>query len=194
MTVLDDITDLDFPDLAMPAWAATWQPEDHLIGALLHLDAGAAAELVELVPSEAIQQPIARWAYELITALVASGHNPEPTRVLTTARTQPPASEAGYTDALTITAMRPSILGDLGIYLANALTRVADITCGREYACDLLDDHFRRRTAAWADRLQAMVSAEADRQDLTAAITEGMRGELRDLWQRAERATRRGPR
>jgi hypothetical protein len=186
MTVLDDFD----TELAFPIWDATWQPEDHLIGALLHLTAADAGELVELVPTTAIQQPIARWAYELISALVAAGHDPAPNQILLAARTQPPSSETDVPDALTITHLRPNILADLGIYLAHALTRVHDISAGRLYACDVLDDHFRRRTAAWAVRLQHMVSAEADRQDLTTAITEGMRGELRDLWQRAELAAR----
>ncbi|WP_071289310.1 hypothetical protein [Mycolicibacterium llatzerense] len=187
MTVID-ITDVAPFD--MPAFAYMWEPEDQFIGALLHLKGTAARELVELVPTTAIEQPIARWAYELITTLVQAGNNPDPTLILAGARRQPPASEADVIDELTVTTLRPNIIGDLGNYLANTLTRVHNLAAAREYARAVLDDAFRRATAAWGARLQQMATAYADREDLTTVITEGMRGELRDLWQRAERAGR----
>lgn len=187
MTVID-ITDVAPFD--MPAFAYMWEPEDQFIGALLHLKGTAARELVELVPTTAIEQPIARWAYELITTLVQAGNNPDPTLILAAARRQPPASEADVIDELTVTTLRPNIIGDLGNYLANTLTRVHNLAAAREYARAVLDDAFRRATAAWGARLQQMATAYADREDLTTVITEGMRGELRDLWQRAERAGR----
>lgn len=187
MTVID-ITDVEPFD--MPAFAHMWEPEDQFIGAVLHLKGPAARELVELVPTTAIEQPIARWAYELITTLVQAGGNPDPTLILAAARRQPPAWGAGAIDELTVTTLRPNIIGDLGNYLANTLTRVHNPAGAREYARALLDDAFRRATAAWGARLQQMATAYADREDLTTVITEGMRGELRDLWQRAERAGR----
>ncbi|ATQ40896.2 MULTISPECIES: helicase DnaB [Mycobacterium] len=187
MTVID-ITDVEPFD--MPAFAHMWEPEDQFIGAVLHLKGPAARELVELVPTTAIEQPIARWAYELITTLVQAGGNPDPTLILAAARRQPPAWGAAAIDELTVTTLRPNIIGDLGNYLANTLTRVHNPAGAREYARALLDDAFRRATAAWGARLQQMATAYADREDLTTVITEGMRGELRDLWQRAERAGR----
>lgn len=167
-----------------------WQPEEQFIGALLHLGAPAAAELVELVPTTAIRHPIARWAYELIGTLTAATTRPEPIAILALARRQPPASEHTVMAGLVVTALRPSIHADLGHFLANALTRVIDPRDARSYARELLDEEFRRAAAQWGARLQQMAQACADRQDLTAAITEGMRGELRDLWRRAERASR----
>lgn len=182
------ITDVEPFD--MPALGFMWEPEDQFIGALMHLKGPAARELVELVPTTAIDAPIARWAYELITTLVQAGGNPDPTLILATARRQPPASETHVVNELNVTTLRPNIIGDLGNYLANTLTRVHNPAGAREYAREVLDDAFRRATAAWGTRLQQMAGAYADREDLTAVITEGMRGELRDLWQRAERAAR----
>lgn len=190
MTAIDIIDITDIEPFDMPASAYMWQPEDQFIGALMHLKGVAAQELVELVPTTAIEQPIARWAYELITTLVAAGGNPDPTLILTAARRQPPQSETNVLDELTVTTLRPNIIGNLGNYLANTLTRVHNPAGAREYAREVLDDAFRRATAAWGARLQQMASAYADREDLTTVITEGMRGELRDLWQRAERAGR----
>lgn len=187
MTVID-ITDVEPFD--MSAFPNMWIAEDQFIGALMGLKGPAARELVELVPTTAIDQPIARWAYELITTLVQAGGNPDPTLILAAARRQPPASEADVIDELTVTTLRPNIIRDLGNYLANTLTRVYNPFGAREYAREVLDDAFRRASAAWGARLQQMAGAYADREELTTVITEGMRGELRDLWQRAERASR----
>lgn len=170
-----------------------WEPEDQLIGALLHLRAAAAAHIIALVPATAIAHPVARWAYELITTLVQSGDDPDPTVVLTTARRQLPACDTDIVAELTTTALRPNVYGDLGTYLANAYTNTHNIAQAREYARAVLDDHFRRTAGAWGARLQALADAYADREEITAAITDLMRGELRDLWQRAERATKTEP-
>lgn len=168
-----------------------WEPEDQLIGALLHMYGPAAAEILTTVPTTAIQHPVARWAYELITTVVLD-HNrdPDPTVVLTLARSQPPAVDADAPANLTTMAIRPNVLADLGNYLANAYTHAHSVNQVREYARLVLDDAFRRTAGAWGARLQALADSCADREEITAAITDIMRGELRDLWQRAERATK----
>lgn len=187
---MNDDFDTDTPAAAPESH---WQPEQQFIGALLHLDVPACAELVDLVPTTAIWTPIARWAFELIATLTAAGTRPEPIAILALARRQPPASENNVLTGLVITTQRPSIHADLGRYLADALTRVIDPNDARSYAREVLDDAFRRAAADWGVRLQEMAEACADREDLTTVITEGMRGQLRDLWRRAEHA-RRAPR
>ena len=168
-----------------------WEPEDQLIGALLHMNGQAASEILVMVPTTAIQHPIARWAYELITTLVLGQRGePDPTLVLTLARTQQPAIDANAPADLTTTAIRPNVLGDLGNYLANAYTHAHSVNQVREYARLVLDDAFRRTAGIWGARLQGLADSHADREEITAAITDIMRGELRDLWQRAERAAK----
>ncbi|MEX3648154.1 helicase DnaB [Mycolicibacterium porcinum] len=168
-----------------------WEPEDQLIGALLHMSGQAASEILVMVPTDAIQHPVARWAYELITTLVLGQRGePDPTLVLTLARSQPPAIDANTAAHLTTTALRPNVLGDLGNYLANAYTHAHSVSQVREYARLVLDDAFRRTAGIWGARLQALADSYADREEITAAITDIMRGELRDLWQRAERAAK----
>ncbi|ART74323.1 hypothetical protein BTO20_37510 (plasmid) [Mycobacterium dioxanotrophicus] len=179
--------------LAPEEFPFMWEPEDQLIGALLHLRSSAAADIIALVPAAAVQHPVARWAYELITTLVQAGDDPDPTVVLTAARRQPPACDNNAPAELTTTALRPNVYGDLGTYLANAYTNTHNIAQVRDYARTVLDDHFRRTAGAWGARLQALADAYADREEITAAITELMRGELRDLWLRAERATKPEP-
>ncbi|OKH64786.1 hypothetical protein EB74_08630 [Mycobacterium sp. SWH-M5] len=172
-----------------------WDPEDQLIGALLHTRWQPASDIIEMVPATAIQHPVARWAYELITTIVTDHHtDPDPTLVLTLARSQPPAADADIIAELTTTAIRPNVLGDLGNYLANAYTNTHNINQVREYARLVLDDAFRRAAGTWGARLQALADSHADREDITTAITEIMRGELRDLWSRAERAAKPAPR
>ncbi|WP_454793780.1 hypothetical protein [Mycolicibacterium lutetiense] len=168
-----------------------WEPEDQLIGALLHMYGPAAAEILTMVPTTAIQHPVARWAYELITTLVLDHRrDPDPTLVLTLARSQPPAADANTPVELTTMVIRPNVLGDLGNYLANAYTHAHSVNQVREYARLVLDDAFRRTAGIWGARLQALADSYADREEITAAITDIMRGELRDLWQRAECATK----
>lgn len=59
-----------------------WAPEHQLIGALMHLPASEAKPMLDAVPDTAIWLPIARWAYELIRALVDAGRKPDPALVL----------------------------------------------------------------------------------------------------------------
>ncbi|MGD9622357.1 MAG: hypothetical protein AB7G47_20230 [Mycolicibacterium sp.] len=170
-----------------------WEPEDQFVGALLHMGARHRAErqaLIELVPATALVRPITRWAYELISELSRRGIDPDPTLVLTAARRQPPAAEADTRPDLTTTALRPNVLGELGGYLADVYTQSYADANPRHYAQEILDDAFRRAAGAWGARLQYMADAYADRQDITTIITDIMRGELRELWQRAERAGR----
>jgi hypothetical protein len=47
-----------------------WDPEHQLVGALMHLPAGKAAPILNLVPDTAIRRPMTRWAVELIRTLV----------------------------------------------------------------------------------------------------------------------------
>lgn len=169
-----------------------WEPEDQFVGALLHMNPRRSAErsaLIELVPATAITRPITRWTYELICTLIRQDINPDPTLVLAAARRQPPAGDTKTPPDLITTALRPNIIGELGRYLADIYTASHPTDNARQYAAEILDDAFRRAAGEWGARLQHLADAHADRQDITTVITDIMRGELRDLWQRAERAT-----
>ena len=57
------------------SWEATavlnqWAPEHQLIGAMMWLTADQARPILELVPDTAIWQPMRKWTYETIRALV----------------------------------------------------------------------------------------------------------------------------
>ena len=170
---------------------STWEPEDQLLGALLHLRGPEAprlrAEIAALVPASAIQGPLARWAYELMSTLIGKGVTPDPTLMLTAARRQPPAADADVPHELATIALRPNVFDDLGMYLIDVYTNSYTTTNIDQYARAVLDDAFRRAAGRWGTRLQNMAEAYADREEITAAITDLMRGELRDLWSRAER-------
>jgi hypothetical protein len=70
-----------------------WNPEDQLVGALMHGSEAHAAPILELVPDSAIWRPDNRWV-EIIRFLVADGCDPDPVLVLRTARHRPPADPA----------------------------------------------------------------------------------------------------
>jgi glycerophosphoryl diester phosphodiesterase len=54
---------------------------DQFIGALMWLPAEKALPLMKLVPGNAIWQPVAQWAYELIEHVLAQGGEPTPVAV-----------------------------------------------------------------------------------------------------------------
>jgi hypothetical protein len=68
-----------------------WDLELQLVGALMHLPAGKAAPILNLVPDTAIRRPMTRWAVELIRSLVDEGRDPDPVTVLHRAKHQPAA-------------------------------------------------------------------------------------------------------
>lgn len=193
ITLAHPVQDSMMSTAAMPP---LWEPEDQFVGALLHMSGRHRAEreaLIDLVPATAIVRPVTRWAYELISALSRQGIDPDPTLVLTTARRQPPSAEADVHPALTTTALRPNVFAELGRYLAEIYTASFAAANPRQYAQEILDDAFRRAAGAWGARLQHLADAYADRQDITTAITDLMRGELRELWLRAEQVNRPAP-
>src|SRR5881628_1599621 len=66
-----------------------WDPRRQFVGALLWLTAERVEPFLAAVPGDAIDEPLTRWTYEVIGALVANGRDPHPTAVLHRAKTQP---------------------------------------------------------------------------------------------------------
>jgi len=160
-----------------------WAPEHQLVGALMWLPAATARAIVELVPAAAIEQPVTRWAYETIAALVADGRNPDPVLVLATARRQP-CSIAVDSDAPP-TARRHH---QLAVYLGRAYTETMSADNAAGYAREVLELAYRRSFAACGERMQALAEATTDRTELTEQFA-AVREELLGWWRRAEAAT-----
>lgn len=71
--------------------------------------------IAAVVPAAAIEPPIARWAYEIITAIANDGQKPDPVLVIAAAKRQP-CSIAADPDA----APSPTRHHQLSIYRARA--------------------------------------------------------------------------
>ena len=159
-----------------------WNPEDQLIGALLHMSAAQAAPILELVPDTAIWRSDNRWAIEIIRHLVADGCDPDPVLVLGTARHRPPA-DALHPDQ----PVRPRLHHRFAVHLANIYTHAVTPAAAPHYAAELLDEAYRRAVGSHGVGMAALAERNATREELTHYVTT-MRAELADLWRRAEAA------
>ena len=167
-----------------------WSPEHQLIGALMHLSAHNARPVLELVPDSAVWGPITRGALEVIRAVVAEGRDPDPVVVLRTAETRPAGA---FTDEPRAEGRavgdRGSPHHQLALYLADAYSQVIDPRHVRAYAGEVLADAYRRAYRFHGIRMQQMAETNTTRGDLTQYLIV-MQDALRDLWRRAEAATR----
>ncbi|MDQ1246126.1 MAG: hypothetical protein QG597_493 [Actinomycetota bacterium] len=138
------------------------------------------------MPPAAIEAPITRWAYAIITALAATGCKPDPVVVLAAARRQP-CPIAAQPDA------PPSATRhhQLSIYLARAYTETLCATNAGDYAREVLDSAYRRAFAACGHRMQVLAESDTGRAELTAYFA-AARTELADWWRRAEAAAHPG--
>lgn len=164
---------------------AAWEPERHLVGALMYLTAGEAQEVLDLVPDNAICDPAARWAYELIRRVVQAGHHPDPITVLSAGRRHA-ATQSSRPD----TAPSAHQHHQLALYLVDASADTLSPTAVANCIRVVLDDAYRRAFDTFGVRMQQLAAAETDRDDLTtqfAAISE----ELDGLRRRTEEAERR---
>jgi hypothetical protein len=160
-----------------------WTAEDQFIGALMWLPAEKALPLLDLVPDNAIWQPVARWAYELIQHVLAQGSEPTPVAVLAAGRHrsahdaidpgQPPSARQHH---------------QLALYLFDTYAEVlAPHAAANTYAREVLDAAYRRAFDTYGIRMQELAASGADRADLTEQFGV-IRDELADLWRRAEAA------
>ena len=178
---LELVSDPD--DLASPAPVVSRHAEDQFIGSLMWLNRDDAQTLLFLVPATPIWQPIARWAYELITATVEAGHDPTPVAV----------KAAGcYLRAYdAIAADQPPTARQqkqLAHYLFETYSQaVGSEAAARDYAGEVLDDAYRRAFDTFGIRMQELAACGADRDDLTEQFTK-IRDELAALWRLAETA------
>jgi hypothetical protein len=118
----------------MPRWDAQRQ----YVGSLMTQPAGAAAALLALVPDDAIADPLTRWIYELIRAVVGEGRDPHPVCVLHRARSQP-AAQALYPED----PPRPRDVHRLTMALTELYTGVIAADAIAECARDVLDEAYR---------------------------------------------------
>lgn len=142
-----------------------WDPRRQFVGALLWLTAERAAPLLAIVPHEAIDEPLTRWAYEIVGALVAVGRDPHPTAVLHRAKSQP-ATRALHPE-------RPPTGRDhhrLATHLASLYLQVLDPEAIADYARDVLDEAYRVAVHAAADRLHHLADTRPDAAGLVAAV------------------------
>jgi replicative DNA helicase len=160
-----------------------WTTEDQFIGALMWLPAEKALPLLDLVPDNAIWQPVARWAYELIQHVLTQGSEPTPVAVLAAGRHrsahdaidpgQPPSARQHH---------------QLALYLFDTYAEVlAPHAAANTYAREVLDAAYRRAFDTYGIRMQELAASGADRADLTEQFGV-IRDELADLWRRAEAA------
>jgi replicative DNA helicase len=188
LELVDDTTDTDqFTEVteadAVEPINQQWNAEDQFIGALMWLPAEKALPLMDLVPGNAIWQPVARWAYELIEHVVAHGGEPTPVAVLAAGRHrsahdavdpgQPPGARQHH---------------QLALYLFDAYAEVlAPHVAAETYAREVLDAAYRRAFDTCGIRMQQLAASGADRADLTSQFGV-IRDQLADLGRRAEAA------
>lgn len=168
------------------AQASPWDPEHQLVGSLMWLPCATVRRIAAVVPAAAIERPITRWAYEIITAIANDGHTPDPVLVLATAKRRP-CSIAADPSA----APSPTRHHQLSIYLARAYTETVSPDNAGSYGREVLDNAYRRAFTAAGQRMQALGESGADRADLTDQFAE-VREELLDWWRRAESAAQPG--
>jgi len=154
-----------------------WDPRRQFVGALLWLTAERAAPFLAAVPGDALDEPLTRWTYEVIGALVADGRDPHPTAVLHRAKTQP-ATGALHPD-------RPPTGRDhhrLATHLAGLYVQALDPGAIADYARDVREEAYRVAVHAAADRLHHLADTQPDAASLVdgvavvcAALTESPR-------------------
>jgi hypothetical protein len=189
LELVDDTTDTDQVTEVTEADAAEpinqqCNAEDQFIGALMWLPAEKALSLMNLVPVNAIWQPVARWSYELIRHVLAHGGEPTPIAV----------RAAGWHrsahDAID-PSQSPSARQhhQLALYLFDAYAQVlAPRAAVTTYAREVLDAAYRRAFDTCGIRMQQLAASGADRDDLTDQFS-AIRDELLALSRRAEAAT-----
>lgn len=157
--------------------------EDQFIGSLMWLDRHQVQSLLDLVPDTAIWQPIARWAYELIAAVTANGHDPTPVAVQQVGRHRRARGA--------IAADRPPTARQqqqFTQYLFEAYSQALEPDSAvLSYARELLDADYRRAFDSFGVRMRELAASGADRRDLTDQFA-AMRDHLATLWRRAENA------
>lgn len=166
---------------------AQWDPENQLIGSLMWLTAAQALPILQAVPDTAIWRPTARWAYEIIRALVDNGEDPNPVTVVAAARTQ--TSSQALQPTQPATAHRIKVLA---LYLFDAYrhAQVPDVAAGN-YAREVLEQAYRRGFTQAGQRMQALGETCAEPEALTTQFIT-IRNELADLRRRAEAAAKPG--
>jgi replicative DNA helicase len=163
--------------------AAQWEPEYQLVGALLWHTGAQAKPILDAVPDEAIWRPMTRWVYELIRSLVDDGRDPDPVSVLNRAKHQPAAQ-----------ALQPAASPTAGehhrlaVHLSNLYTNTISLHNAPSHARDTLDEAYRRAFREQGIRMQQLGETAGDRAELTEQFSM-MRGQLADLWRRAEATT-----
>lgn len=174
-------------DWRAEAFVLQTEPQHQLIGALLWLPATRVRAILELVPDTAFWRPRARWACQLIQALVDAGHNPDPVAVLGLARTQ--ASTFALRPDQPPTAHQ---IKGLAIYLFDAYQDAVNPreTAG-QHAREVLDNLYRNAFRDHAIRMQELAECDVERELLTELFTT-TRDELADLRRRAEAAAEPG--
>jgi hypothetical protein len=158
-----------------------WSSEHQYIGSLQWLTAQQAATIVDLVPADALRDPRARWAHELIAAQIAAGTDPNPVLILRAAAQQPPA-DALHPDR----APGAEQVKALSLYLFDVYSAaIAPQTSVTAYASDVLDHAYRRGFARLGARMQYLAETGCTRGELTEQFT-AIRDELAALWRRCE--------
>jgi replicative DNA helicase len=163
--------------------AAQWEPEYQLVGALLWHTGAQAKPILDAVPDEAIWRPMTRWVYELIRSLVDDGRDPDPVSVLNRAKHQPAAQ-----------ALQPAASPTAGehhrlaVHLSNLYTNTISLHNAPSHARDTLDEAYRRAFREQGIRMQQLGETAGDRAELTEQFSM-MRGQLAELWRRAEATT-----
>ncbi|WP_431236073.1 hypothetical protein ACQ856_30305 (plasmid) [Mycolicibacterium psychrotolerans] len=165
--------------------ARQWDPEHQLIGALMHLEATRVAPILDLVPDHAIHDPIARWAYEIIGALVDAGHDPDPVAVLATGSRQP-ARQALNPEATPSARQHHR----LALYLADAYTSTVSPSLALSYAREVLEAAYRRSFRAHGMAMVCLADAGADHATLTQHLGAAS-DELTDLSRRSRQSCAR---
>jgi hypothetical protein len=145
--------------------AIRWDPRRQFVGALLWHTADSAVPFLAAVPGSAIDEPLTRWAYEVIGALVAVGRDPHPTAVLHRAKSQP-ATRALHPE-------RPPTGRDhhrLATHLADLYVQVLDPDAVADHARDVLDEAYRCAVRTAGERLCHLADTRPD----TAGLVDGV--------------------
>jgi hypothetical protein len=145
--------------------ALRWDAQHQYVGALLGRRAATAERLLAIVPDDAITDPLTRWTYEVIRALVAAGRDPHPVSVLHRARAQS-ATQALKPDA----PPTPRELHRLAMHLTNLYTNVVDPPAIFECARDVLEDAYRTAFHTAGMRMQELAENRTDTTELGVTL------------------------
>ena len=156
-----------------------WDAQRQYVGALLSLRAASAARLLALVPDTAIADPLTRWTYELIRALVADHRDPHPVAVLHRATTQP-ARQALHPDVAPASRELHRFTLHLTELYADAVVPQVIADC----AHDVLEGAYRAAFHAAGTRMQYLADTHTNTTELGVELVE-ICTELLDLRRRA---------